>query len=65
MGYCIFNNIAVAASHALDTYGLSRIAIVDYDVHHGNGTQKIFEEDDRVLFISIHQAGNYPLNSGG
>ncbi|WIA41232.1 hypothetical protein OEZ86_004845 [Tetradesmus obliquus] len=64
MGFCVFNNIAVAAAHALEARGLSRIAIVDYDVHHGNGTQEMFWEDDRVLFISIHQDSNYPLNSG-
>eukprot|EP00798_Chlamydomonas_sp_ICE-L_P009637 gene9637-7550_t len=45
-GFCIFNNIAVAAAHAMEVHGLSRIAIVDYDVHHGNGTQHIFEDDD-------------------
>ena len=64
MGYCIFNNVAVAAAHALKAHGLTRIAVVDFDVHHGNGTQRAFESDDRVLFISIHQAGNYPLHSG-
>lgn len=63
-GFCIFNNISVAAAAAVDQYGLQRVAIVDYDVHHGNGTQHIFEEDDRVLFISIHQDSNYPLHSG-
>eukprot|EP00775_Hariotina_reticulata_P006584 gene6584-6812_t len=64
MGFCVFNNIAVAAAHALETRGLERIAIVDYDVHHGNGTQSIFYENDRVLFISLHQDSNYPLHSG-
>lgn len=65
MGYCIFNNVAIAAKHALENRGLSRVAIVDYDVHHGNGTQKAFYDDDRVLFISLHQDNNYPIGSGG
>lgn len=60
MGFCLFNNIAVAAAHALETYGLSRIAIVDFDVHHGNGTQDIFLDDPRVLFCSSFQHPFYP-----
>ncbi|KAF0700382.1 Aste57867_9087 [Aphanomyces stellatus] len=66
MGFCIFNNIAIAAHYLLHNYPstVQKIAIVDYDVHHGNGTQASFESDDRVLFISVHQAGNYPLDSG-
>jgi acetoin utilization deacetylase AcuC-like enzyme len=64
MGYCVFNNAAVAALHALDARGLARVAVVDFDVHHGNGTQDIFLRDDRVLFVSLHQDGNYPLHSG-
>lgn len=60
MGFCIFNNIAVAAAHALAAYGLQRIAIVDFDVHHGNGTQDIFFSDDRVLFCSSFQYPFYP-----
>lgn len=52
MGFCVFNNIAVAAAHALETYGLTRIAIVDFDVHHGNGTQDIFL-DDRSLRSAV------------
>lgn len=60
MGFCLFNNIAVGALHALDTHGLERVAIVDFDVHHGNGTQAIFEHDPRVLFASSHQFPLYP-----
>ena len=60
MGFCLFNNIAVAALHALDKHGLERVAIVDFDVHHGNGTQAIFERDQRVLFASSHQWPLYP-----
>lgn len=60
MGFCLFNNIAVAALHALDRHGLERVAIVDFDVHHGNGTQAIFERDPRVLFASSHQWPLYP-----
>jgi len=60
MGFCIFNNIAVAAKHALEVYGLQRIAILDFDVHHGNGTQDIFLDDERVLFCSSFQYPFYP-----
>jgi acetoin utilization deacetylase AcuC-like enzyme len=60
MGFCLFNSIAVAAAHARDDGGLSRIAIVDFDVHHGNGTQAIFEHDPRVLYLSSHQSPLYP-----
>lgn len=60
MGFCLFNNIAVATAHALETYGLTRVAIVDFDVHHGNGTQDIFLEDSRVLFCSSFQYPFYP-----
>jgi acetoin utilization deacetylase AcuC-like enzyme len=63
-GFCIFNNIAIAARYIQETTPHKRIAIVDYDVHHGNGTQDMFYEDDTVLFISIHQDSNYPANSG-
>ncbi|MCL4543971.1 MAG: histone deacetylase [Chloroflexi bacterium] len=60
MGFCLFNNVAIAARWALETAGLDRILIVDFDLHHGNGTQDVFYEDDRVLFISIHQHPIYP-----
>lgn len=60
MGFCLFNNIALAARHALDKYQLERILIVDWDVHHGNGTQDIFYEDPRVLFFSAHRFPFYP-----
>jgi acetoin utilization deacetylase AcuC-like enzyme len=59
-GFCIFNNVAVAARYALDTYGLERVMIIDYDVHHGNGTQEMFYDDPRVLYFSIHQAPFFP-----
>ena len=60
MGFCIFNNIAVGVAHALAEYGLKRIAIVDFDVHHGNGTQAILNEDPTVMFVSSHQYPYYP-----
>ncbi|MEN9935856.1 MAG: hypothetical protein RLZZ387_2435 [Chloroflexota bacterium] len=60
MGFCLFNNIAVAARHALDTIGLDRVAIVDYDVHHGNGTQDVFYGERRALFCSTHASPLYP-----
>ena len=60
MGFCLFNNIAVAAAHALAEHGLERIAIADFDVHHGNGTEDIFKHDARVLFCSSFQHPFYP-----
>jgi acetoin utilization deacetylase AcuC-like enzyme len=60
MGFCIFNNVAIGALHALDAHGLSRVAIVDFDVHHGNGSQTVAEKDARVFFASTHQAPLYP-----
>ena len=60
MGFCLFNNVAVAAMHALAAHGLARVAIADFDVHHGNGTQAIFVREPRVLFASSHQMPLYP-----
>jgi len=63
-GFCIFANIALAALHAREVRGLSRLAVVDWDVHHGNGTEHAFYDDPTVLTISIHQDNNYPPQSG-
>jgi acetoin utilization deacetylase AcuC-like enzyme len=60
MGFCLFNNVAVAALYALTRLGLSRVFILDWDVHHGNGTQEIFEQDTRVCYASLHQWPYYP-----
>jgi len=60
MGFCLFNNVAVGAAQALAVHGLKRVAIADFDVHHGNGTQAIFEREPRVLFLSSHQSPLYP-----
>ena len=60
MGFCLFNNIAIGARYAQKKYGITRVAIVDWDVHHGNGTQEIFYEDDSVLYASLHQYPFYP-----
>jgi acetoin utilization deacetylase AcuC-like enzyme len=62
MGFCLFNNIAVAAAHALDRHGLERVAIVDFDVHHGNGTEEIFRADRRVMMVSTFQHPFYPYS---
>ena len=60
MGFCFFGNVALAAKHALEHHGLSRVAIVDFDVHHGNGTQDLVEGDGRIFFASTHQMPLYP-----
>jgi acetoin utilization deacetylase AcuC-like enzyme len=60
MGFCLFGTVAVAAQYALDRLGLSRVLVLDWDVHHGNGTNDIFHESEQVLFVSIHQSPLYP-----
>ena len=62
MGFCIFNNVAVGAAHALEAHGLDRVAIVDFDVHHGNGTEDIFSGDRRVMMVSTFQHPFYPYS---
>lgn len=64
MGYCLFNNVVIAARHAQNAYGIRRVLIVDWDVHHGNGTQEAFYADPSVLFVSLHQDGLYPDDIG-
>jgi acetoin utilization deacetylase AcuC-like enzyme len=64
MGFCLVNNVAVAARHMQAEHGVGRVAIVDYDLHHGNGTQETFWEDDSVLFVSLHQWPFYPGTGG-
>jgi acetoin utilization deacetylase AcuC-like enzyme len=65
MGFCVFANIAIAIKHAMAHHGIRRIAVVDWDVHHGNGTQAVFYEDPSVLTISIHQNGIFPQGGSG
>jgi acetoin utilization deacetylase AcuC-like enzyme len=60
MGFCLFNNIAVAARYLTKNYGLQRVLIMDWDVHHGNGTQEIFDDDPSVIYISLHKRHHYP-----
>jgi acetoin utilization deacetylase AcuC-like enzyme len=62
MGFCVFNSIAVGAAHALAAHGLSRVAIVDFDVHHGNGTEEMFSDEPRVLMVSTFQYPLYPYS---
>jgi len=62
MGFCFFNNIAVGAAHALEKHGLERVAIADFDVHHGNGTEDIFRDDPRVMMVSTFQHPFYPYS---
>ena len=62
MGFCLFNNVAVAAAHALEAHGLERVAVIDFDVHHGNGTEDIFRDDPRVMMASTFQHPFYPYS---
>ena len=61
MGFCLFDNVAVGAAHALETYGLKRVAVVDFDVHQGNGTEEIFQDESRVLFCSTFEHPFFPF----
>lgn len=60
MGFCLFNSVAIAAKYARDIHGLSRVAVIDFDVHHGNGTQEMFWDEAGLLYASLHQEGFYP-----
>lgn len=60
MGFCLYGNVAIAAKYALEHHGLERVAVVDFDVHHGNGTQALLQDDPRVLFVSSHQSPLWP-----
>jgi acetoin utilization deacetylase AcuC-like enzyme len=60
MGFCLFNSVGVGAQHALDHHGLERVLVLDWDVHHGNGTNAIFHGEPRVLFVSVHESPLYP-----
>lgn len=62
LGFCFFNNVAVGIRHALDVHGLERVALIDFDVHHGNGSEDIFNGDERVLMCSIFERGLYPFS---
>jgi len=66
-GFCIFNNVAIGAKYLQKIYGLKKVAILDWDIHHGDGTHAVFEEDPNVLFISVHRYDNgtyYPAGDG-
>jgi acetoin utilization deacetylase AcuC-like enzyme len=65
MGFCLFNNVAVAAAHALHAHGLRRVLVLDWDVHHGNGTNDIFHASDEVMYVSIHQSPLWPGTGAG
>lgn len=65
MGFCLFNNVAIGAYHALENHGLDRVAILDFDVHHGNGTEHIVQGDERILFCSTFQHPFYPNSGAG
>jgi acetoin utilization deacetylase AcuC-like enzyme len=65
MGFCLFNNIAIAARRALDVHGLQRVAVIDFDVHHGNGTEEAFAKEPRVLMVSFFQHPFYPYSGTG
>jgi acetoin utilization deacetylase AcuC-like enzyme len=62
MGFCIFNHVAIAANYLRKNHGLERIAIIDWDVHHGNGTEGIFAGDPGVFYVSLHERGSYPFS---
>lgn len=64
MGFCIFNNISILAKYLQTRHGIGKVAIVDFDVHHGNGTEEAFWKDPTVLYVSLHTADSYPYNSG-
>ena len=62
MGFCLFNFAVVAAEHAFETYGVKRIAMLDWDVHHGNGVAALVDGDERIRYASLHEEGNFPNN---
>jgi acetoin utilization deacetylase AcuC-like enzyme len=64
MGFCLFNNVAIGAMHAIEAHGLERVAVLDFDVHHGNGTEDAFHEDPRVMLCSTFQHPYYPYSAG-